>query len=79
MKAVDIFTDGACRGNLGPGGLGVLLRYKGTEKHLYDGEAHTTNNRMELLAAIHGLEAVSETCQIDLTLDLQYVRKGIAE
>jgi len=79
MKAVEIFTDGACRGNPGPGGWGVLLRYNGTEKHLYGGEAHTTNNRMELLAAIRGLEAVSETCQIDLTSDSQYVRKGITE
>jgi len=79
MKVVEIFTDGACRGNPGPGGWGVLLRYNGTEKHLYSGEAHTTNNRMELLAAIRGLEAVSETCQIDLTSDSQYVRKGITE
>ena len=79
MKVVEIFTDGACRGNPGPGGWGVLLRYNGTEKHLYGGEAHTTNNRMELLAAIRGLEAVSETCQIDLTSDSQYVRKGITE
>ena len=79
MKAVEIFTDGACRGNPGPGGWGVLLRYNGSEKHLYGGEAHTTNNRMELLAAIRGLEAVSETCQIELTSDSQYVRKGITE
>lgn len=79
MKVVEIFTDGACRGNPGPGGWGVLLRYNGTEKHLCGGEAHTTNNRMELLAAIRGLEAISETCQIDLTSDSQYVRKGITE
>ncbi len=79
MKSVEIFTDGACRGNPGPGGWGVLLRYKGKEKHLYGGEAHTTNNRMELLAAIRGLEAVSEACQVDLTSDSQYVRKGITE
>ncbi len=79
MKAVEVFTDGACRGNPGPGGWGVLLRYNGTEKHLYGGEAHTTNNRMELLAAIRGLEAVGETCTIDLTSDSQYVRKGITE
>lgn len=79
MKLVEIFTDGACRGNPGPGGWGVLLRYNGTEKSLYGGEAHTTNNRMELLAAIRGLEAVGETCQIDLTSDSQYVRKGITE
>ncbi|MBL4782871.1 MAG: ribonuclease HI [Porticoccaceae bacterium] len=79
MKAVEIFTDGACRGNPGPGGWGVLLRYNGIEKPLYGGEAHTTNNRMELLAAIRGLEALSERCQIDLTSDSQYVRKGITE
>ncbi|OUS10286.1 ribonuclease HI [Gammaproteobacteria bacterium 54_18_T64] len=79
MKAVEIFTDGACRGNPGPGGWGVLLRYNGIEKPLYGGETHTTNNRMELLAAIRGLEALSERCQIDLTSDSQYVRKGITE
>ena len=79
MKVVEIFTDGACRGNPGPGGWGVLLRYNGTEKDLFGGEAHTTNNRMELLAAIRGLEAISETCQIELTSDSQYVRKGITE
>ncbi|MEZ0155124.1 MAG: ribonuclease HI [Candidatus Reddybacter sp.] len=79
MKAVEIFTDGACRGNPGPGGWGVLLRYNGTGKRLYGAEAPTTNNRMELLAAIRGLGAVSEACQIDLTSDSQYVRKGITE
>ncbi|MEZ0174691.1 MAG: ribonuclease HI [Candidatus Reddybacter sp.] len=79
MKAVEIFTDGACRGNPGPGGWGVLLRYSGTGKRLYGAEAPTTNNRMELLAAIRGLGAVSEACQIDLTSDSQYVRKGITE
>ncbi len=79
MKVVEIFTDGACRGNPGVGGWGVLLRYNGTEKDLFGGEAHTTNNRMELLAAIRGLEAISETCQIELTSDSQYVRKGITE
>jgi ribonuclease HI len=79
MKSVEIFTDGACRGNPGPGGWGVLLCYNGTEKRLYGAEAHTTNNRMELLAAIRGLEAVTENCQIDLTSDSQYVRKGITE
>jgi len=78
MKVVEIFTDGACRGNPGPGGWGAL-RHNGTEKRLYGGEAHTTNNRMELLAAIRGLEAVSESSQIDLTSDSQYVRKGITE
>ena len=79
MKVIEVFTDGACRGNPGPGGWGVLLRYNGSEKRVYGGEAHTTNNRMELMAAIRGLEAISETCQIDLTSDSQYVRKGITE
>lgn len=79
MKVVEIFTDGACRGNPGPGGWGALLRYNGTEKRFYGAEAHTTNNRMELLAAIRGLESVSERCQIELTSDSQYVRKGITE
>jgi len=79
MKAVEIYTDGACRGNPGPGGWGVLLRCDGAEKSLHGGEALTTNNRMELMAAIQGLEALTEPCEIDLTTDSQYVRKGITE
>ncbi|MBV1928107.1 MAG: ribonuclease HI [Gammaproteobacteria bacterium] len=79
MKTVEIFSDGACRGNPGPGDWGVLLRYNGAEKNLYGAEAPTTNKRMELLAAIRGLEAVSEACQIGLTSDSHYVRKGITE
>ncbi len=79
MTRVEIFTDGACRGNPGPGGWGVLLRYGGTERELYGGESVTTNNRMELTAAIKGLEALNRPCEVDLTTDSQYVRKGIME
>jgi ribonuclease HI len=78
-KQVEMFTDGACRGNPGPGGWGVLLRYNGTEKELYGGEAETTNNRMELMAAIRGLEALTRGCPVELTTDSQYVMKGITE
>jgi ribonuclease HI len=79
MKSVEIFTDGACRGNPGPGGWGALLRFNGKEKRLYGGEAETTNNRMELSAAIEGLKALKEPCRVELTTDSQYVRKGITE
>ena len=78
-KHVEIFTDGACRGNPGPGGWGALLRYNHTEKDLKGAEANTTNNRMELTAAIMALKALKQPCQIDLTTDSQYVRKGITE
>lgn len=76
---VEIFTDGACRGNPGPGGWGVLLRSGAHEKKLYGGELHTTNNRMELMAAIKGLEELKRTCKVIVTTDSQYVRKGITE
>lgn len=76
---VEIFTDGSCRGNPGPGGWGVLLRYGKTEKELWGGEANTTNNRMELTAAIESLKALTKTSVVDLTTDSQYVRKGITE
>jgi len=79
MKTVEIFTDGACKGNPGPGGWGALLRYQGTEKSLYGGEAHTTNNRMELRAAIEALASLKEPCEVALTTDSQYVRQGITE
>lgn len=79
MKEVEIFTDGACRGNPGPGGWGVLLRYGKVERHLYGGEAETTNNRMELRAAIEGLTALKERCAVTLTTDSVYVRSGITE
>ena len=73
------FTDGACRGNPGPGGWGVLLRYGEHERELCGGEAHTTNNRMELMAAIQALESLREPCQVTLVTDSEYVRKGITE
>ena len=79
MKKVEVFTDGACRGNPGPGGWGVLLRYGGHEKSLYGGEATTTNNRMELTAAIEALRAINEPCKVSVTTDSQYVRKGVTE
>lgn len=79
MKRVEIFTDGACRGNPGPGGWGVLLRFNGHEKSLFGGENNTTNNRMELTAAIEGLRALREPCDVVLTTDSEYVRKGITE
>lgn len=75
----EIFTDGACRGNPGPGGWGVLLRHKGHEKTLYGAEASTTNNRMELMAAIMGLESLTRPCRVRLTTDSQYVQRGIQE
>ena len=79
MKEIEMFTDGACRGNPGPGGWGVLIRYKDKEKELYGGERETTNNRMELRAAIEGIKKLTEPCLIHLTTDSQYVRKGITE
>ena len=79
MKKISIFTDGACRGNPGPGGWGALLRYDQHEKKLYGAESHTTNNRMELTAAIKALENVQEFCHIELTTDSEYLRKGITE
>ena len=77
MKQVEIFTDGACRGNPGPGGWGVLLRFQGKEKELYGGDPQTTNNRMELQAAIEGLSALRERCEVTLTTDSVYVKNGI--
>jgi ribonuclease HI len=76
---VEMFTDGACRGNPGPGGWGVLLRYEDAEKTLFGGEKETTNNRMELMAAIQGLKSLKRPVEVDLTTDSQYVRKGITE
>lgn len=76
---VEIFTDGACRGNPGPGGWGALLRYGEHEKQLYGGEPSTTNNRMELMAAIMALESLKRPCKVELTTDSQYVRMGITE
>ena len=79
MKLVEIFTDGACKGNPGPGGWGALLRFGSIEKSLYGAERNTTNNRMELMAAIAALSALTEPCEVQLTTDSQYVRKGITE
>jgi len=76
---VEVFTDGACRGNPGPGGWGAILRCKGKEKELYGGEAETTNNRMEMMAAIMALESLSRPCQVALTTDSKYVLQGITE
>lgn len=76
---IEIFTDGACRGNPGPGGWGALLRKGKHEKELCGGELDTTNNRMELMAAIQGLKAIKRPSHIHVTTDSQYVRKGITE
>ncbi|HET7587307.1 MAG TPA: ribonuclease HI [Gammaproteobacteria bacterium] len=77
MPRVTIYTDGACRGNPGPGGWGVLLSASGREKTLYGGESLTTNNRMELTAAIEAFKALKKPCQVDLYTDSKYVRDGI--
>jgi len=77
--SVKIYTDGACKGNPGPGGWGVLLRYNEVEKTLHGGESLTTNNRMELMAAIKGLESLTRSCTVDLYTDSQYLRKGMSE
>src|ERR1044071_8837842 len=79
MSHVEIFTDGACRGNPGPGGWGALLRYKDSERELYGAESNTTNNRMELLAAIRALEELKRPCKVTITTDSTYVKKGITE
>jgi ribonuclease HI len=76
---VEVFTDGACRGNPGPGGWGALLRYGGHEKELYGAERETTNNRMELMAAIVALESLKRPCELTVTTDSEYLRKGITE
>lgn len=78
-KQVDVHTDGACLGNPGPGGWAALLRWRGIERELSGGEPLTTNNRMELMAAIMALEALKEPCEVILTTDSQYVRQGITE
>jgi len=77
--SVEMFTDGACKGNPGPGGWGVLMIFKGVEKELWGGERETTNNRMDLMAAIQGLMALKRECEVVLTTDSQYVMKGINE
>lgn len=77
MKKVEIFSDGACKGNPGPGGWGTILRHKGVEKEISGGEADTTNNRMELQAVIEGLKALKEPCKVSLYTDSQYVANAL--
>ncbi|MDX1455025.1 MAG: ribonuclease HI [Gammaproteobacteria bacterium] len=79
MSRVTIYTDGACRGNPGPGGWGVFMSWEGTERTIKGGEPETTNNRMELTAAIEALEALKRPCVVDLYTDSEYLRKGITE
>jgi ribonuclease HI len=79
QHTIEMFTDGACRGNPGSGGWGVLLRTNGREKELYGGEPETTNNRMEMMAAIRGLETLKHPCRVKITTDSQYVMKGATE
>ena len=78
-ERVEIWTDGACSGNPGPSGWGALLRYRDVEKELSGGERDTTNNRMELMAAIRALESLKRSCRVHLTTDSNYVRQGITE
>ena len=78
-SSVEIFTDGACSGNPGPGGWGVILRWQNTEKELFGGEPSTTNNRMELLAVIEGLRALKKPCRVAVHTDSQYVQKGMTQ
>ena len=76
---VEIFTDGACSGNPGPGGWGAILRWKGQERELFGGENPTTNNRMEMTAAIRALESLKRRCTVDLYTDSEYLKKGVHE
>ena len=79
MKKVDIYSDGACSGNPGPGGFGTIIVYKGIEKEISGGERNTTNNRMELLGAISGLEALKEPCEVTLTSDSKYLVDSVTK
>jgi ribonuclease HI len=79
VNQIEIYTDGACKGNPGPGGWGAVLMSAGSEKELFGGEVSTTNNRMELMAVIEALTALKRPCQVTLYLDSEYVRKGITE
>ncbi|GAB3016797.1 ribonuclease HI [Bowmanella dokdonensis] len=79
MKKIEVFTDGSCLGNPGPGGYGVVMRYARHLKELSGGYRLTTNNRMEMMAAIAALKALREPCEIDLTTDSQYLRQGISQ
>ena len=76
---VEMFADGACLGNPGPGGWAALLRFKGVDREISGGERHTTNNRMELMAVITGLQSLKRSCRVRVTTDSQYVQKGITE
>ena len=78
-EQVQLFTDGACKGNPGPGGWGAILRFDGHEKELFGGEPETTNNRMELVAVIQGLRALKRRCSVEITTDSQYVKNGITQ
>jgi len=78
-KKVELFTDGACSGNPGPGGWGAILRFDGVEKELSGGEPLTTNNRMEMTAAIKGLEALKRPCRVDIYTDSKYLQQGVTE
>ncbi len=79
MKKIEMFTDGSCSGNPGPGGWGTILRYKGVEKELSGGERETTNNRMEMTAVISGLKALNEPCEVDLYTDSKYVCDSVTK
>lgn len=79
MKKIEIFTDGACSGNPGPGGYGVILKYKDSVKELWGGEPDTTNNRMELTAVITGLKALNEPCEVDLYSDSKYIIDAVTK
>ncbi|MBD62644.1 MAG: ribonuclease HI [Gammaproteobacteria bacterium] len=79
MKQVIIYTDGACRGNPGSGGWGALIKFNGSEKEIFGGMKTTTNNQMELTAAIKGLRALKESCNVDLYTDSKYVMEGITQ
>ena len=79
MKQVIIYTDGACRGNPGPGGWGALIKIDSVEKEIYGGQANTTNNQMELAAAIEGLASLKESCSVELFTDSKYVMDGITK
>ncbi len=79
MKKVQLITDGSCIGNPGPGGWACILRYEGEEREMYGSEPHTTNNRMELTAAVEGLRALKEPCTVELITDSNYVKHGITE
>ncbi len=79
MKKVQVITDGACSGNPGPGGWAAILRYNHHEKELWGSEPHTTNNRMEMTAAIEALRSLKENCEIEVVTDSEYLKKGITE